>query len=146
MPQISRRSAVAIIFVAVSVTFFDTCRRRAHRRVALAHPRAASCGATTRRRVRDEQAGFLAAGLQLWLAVLGGSGSVREWRAASGIGALLFTSIHMTLLGALFAVTPRPLYVHAAHQVSMAAALSDQHLGGEIMLLWRCLVPRGGWR
>ena len=41
--------------------------------------------------------------------------------------------MHMTLLGALFALTPRALY--AAHHGAGAAALADQHLGGVIMLL-----------
>jgi putative membrane protein len=36
--------------------------------------------------------------------------------------------MHMTLLGALFALPPRPLYAHAG-------SLADQHLGGVIMLL-----------
>jgi putative membrane protein len=72
-----------------------------------------------------EQASFLAAGLFLWIAAIGGDAARR---GAAGIGALLFTSMHMTLLGALFALSPRPLYAHAA-------SLSDQHLGGVIMLL-----------
>jgi putative membrane protein len=48
--------------------------------------------------------------------------------------ALLLTSMHMTLLGALLALTPRPLYVHAAG-LSSLTAIQDQHLGGAIMLL-----------
>ncbi len=81
-----------------------------------------------------EQISFLAAGLLLWLAALGGSAAARRWRAAAGIGAVLFTSIHMTMLGALFALTPRVLYAHHAAGDG-AAALADQHLGGAIMLL-----------
>ena len=73
-----------------------------------------------------EQMTFLASGLLLWSAAVGGQ-SVQHWRAGAGIGALLFTSIHMTLLGALFALTPRALYGHGD--------LFDQHLGGAIMLL-----------
>jgi putative membrane protein len=38
--------------------------------------------------------------------------------------------MHMTLLGALFALANRPLFTH----VDGAAALADQHLGGAIML------------
>jgi putative membrane protein len=72
-----------------------------------------------------EQASFLAAGLFLWFAAIGGDA---PRRGAAGIGALLFTSMHMTLLGALFALAPRPLYAHAA-------SIADQHLGGVIMLL-----------
>jgi putative membrane protein len=42
----------------------------------------------------------------------------------------------MTLLGALLALSPRPLYGHA-HGAGIAglAPLDDQHLGGAIMLL-----------
>ena len=52
-------------------------------------------------------------------------------RAAAGVVALLLTSMHMTLLGALLALSPRPLYAHAGHGPS---ALDEQHLGGAIML------------
>jgi putative membrane protein len=79
-----------------------------------------------------EQASFLAAGLLLWLSALGGAAAAQPWRAAAGIGALVFTSMHMTLLGALFALTPRPLYQHGPVR---AGALADEHLGGAIMLL-----------
>lgn len=48
--------------------------------------------------------------------------------------ALLLTSMHMTLLGALLALTPRPLYDHAASTLHIAP-LFDQHLGGAIMIL-----------
>ena len=78
-----------------------------------------------------EQAAFLGAGLLLWMAVAGGEAPGGVARSAVGIAALLFTSMHMTLLGALFALTPRVLYDHHAG----AAALSDQHAGGVIMLL-----------
>jgi putative membrane protein len=48
------------------------------------------------------------------------------------VAALLFTSIHMTLLGSLFTFAPRALYgQRAAH----GHTLDDQHLGGGIMLL-----------
>lgn len=74
-----------------------------------------------------EQTTFLAAGLLLWLSAFGGSPAGRSNRAAAGIIALLLTSMHMTLLGALLALSARPLYAHAA--------LDDQHLGGAIMLV-----------
>ena len=51
-------------------------------------------------------------------------------RAGAGVLALLLTSMHMTLLGALLALAPRPLYAHPAS----VAALDEQHLGGAIML------------
>lgn len=80
-----------------------------------------------------EQGSFLAAGLLVWLSAFGGGGErVRERRGA-GIAALLLTSMHMTLLGALLALTPRPLYTHA--EVCALSPLDDQHLGGAIMLL-----------
>ncbi|HXG67992.1 MAG TPA: cytochrome c oxidase assembly protein, partial [Blastocatellia bacterium] len=55
-------------------------------------------------------------------------------RRAAGVVGLLLTSMHMTLLGALLALTPRPLYHHAAG-FSGLTPLEDQHLGGAIMLL-----------
>ena len=48
--------------------------------------------------------------------------------------ALLLTAMHMTLLGALLGLTPRPLYQHM-DGFSGLSALDDQHLGGAIMLL-----------
>jgi putative membrane protein len=72
-----------------------------------------------------EQGMFLAAGLLLWLSARGGA----------GVFALLFTSMHMTLLGALFAVAPRTLYPHTAGGIAGLTPLADQHVGGAIMLL-----------
>ena len=71
-----------------------------------------------------EQASFLAAGLLLWSAVLA------PRHRAAGVGALLVTSMHMTLLGALIGLAPRPLYTHHG-----ADALADQQLAGVVMLL-----------
>jgi putative membrane protein len=73
-----------------------------------------------------EQASFLVAGLWLWLAAFGGGPSRAPW---SGVAALLFTSIHMTLLAAIFALAPRDVYGHAGDPAG------DQHLGGSLMLL-----------
>lgn len=81
-----------------------------------------------------EQGLFLVAGLAVWLSAFGGGGDRQQERTGAGIAALLLTSMHMTLLGALLALTPRALYVHAAHDPGLAA-LDDQHLGGAIMLL-----------
>jgi putative membrane protein len=81
-----------------------------------------------------EQASFLVAGVLLWMAAIGGEDEQRRVRAGAGIVALLFTSMHMTLLGALFALSGRPLFQHAALQGG-AAATADQQLGGVIMLL-----------
>lgn len=82
-----------------------------------------------------EQAMFLAAGLLLWLSAFGGARRHRQARAAAGIGGLLLTSMHMTLLGALLALTPRPLYSHADGGFLGLSPLEDQHLGGVLMLL-----------
>jgi putative membrane protein len=59
-----------------------------------------------------EQASFLAAGLLLWWSAAGGGRGIEPWRPGAGAAAMLFTSIHMTLVGALFALAPRPLFVH----------------------------------
>jgi putative membrane protein len=83
-----------------------------------------------------EQASFLAVGLLVWLAAFGrGRGPARAaWGA--GILALFLTSMHMTLLGALLALSPRPLYGHAhAAGIAGLTPLDDQHLGGAVMLL-----------
>jgi putative membrane protein len=79
-----------------------------------------------------EQLSFLAAGLWLWLAVLGGDPQARRARAGTSVVALLLTFAHMTLIGALLSLTPRPLYAHAH---AGAAPLADQQIGGTIMLL-----------
>ncbi|MET0343949.1 MAG: cytochrome c oxidase assembly protein [Polyangiales bacterium] len=86
-----------------------------------------------------EQGSFLAAGLWLWLAVLGGPRALHEARRGAGILALLLTSMHMTLLGALLALPPRVLYLHGPIH-DAAASLADQHWGGAIMLIGGSLV------
>jgi putative membrane protein len=82
-----------------------------------------------------EQASFITAGLLLWLAVLGGDRDAQRARGGAGVVALLFTSMHMTLLGALFALANRPLFAHAPAGPSGLPPLADQQLGGTIMLL-----------
>ncbi len=81
-----------------------------------------------------EQGAFLLAGLLVWLSAFGGDPINRRGRAGAGVAALLLTSMHMTLLGALLALTPRALYAHAGH-LSNLTPLEDQHLGGAIMLI-----------
>jgi putative membrane protein len=85
-----------------------------------------------------EQVTFLASGLLLWLSACGGRARGGA-RSGAGVVALLLTSMHMTLLGALLALAPRPLYAHAAHSghadPGQLDPLADQHLGGAIMLL-----------
>lgn len=86
-----------------------------------------------------EQASFLAAGLLLWSTSFARGGRVH---AATGAGALLFTSIHMTLLGALLSLAPRPLY-GTGDVTCFGVALDagqDQQLGGVIMLAVGALV------
>jgi len=81
-----------------------------------------------------EQATFLGSGLLVWLSAFGGNARERVHRTGAGILALLLTSMHMTLLGALLALPPRPLYACAAEGTSLTP-LEDQHLGGAIMLI-----------
>jgi putative membrane protein len=81
-----------------------------------------------------EQGMFLLTGLVLWLSACGGETWGRRSRAAAGVVGLLLTAMHMTLLGALLALSPRPLYAHVDSFTGLTA-LEDQHLGGAIMLL-----------
>lgn len=81
-----------------------------------------------------EQGSFLLAGLLVWLSVLGGPIRTDGNRLGAGIIALLLTSMHMTLLGALLALTPRPLYMHAGVFTKLTP-LADQQLGGAIMIV-----------
>jgi putative membrane protein len=81
-----------------------------------------------------EQGMFLLTGLVLWLSACGGETWGRRSRAAPGVVGLLLTAMHMTLLGALLALSPRPLYAHVGSFPGLTA-LEDQHLGGAIMLL-----------
>lgn len=80
-----------------------------------------------------EQASFFGAALWLWMAALGGAGD-RHARKGAGVVALLLTSMHMTLLGALLALATRPLYQHH-DAIAALTPLADQQLGGAIMLL-----------
>ena len=81
-----------------------------------------------------EQASFLAGGLLLWLVCLR-----RETVGGrlAGAGGLLLTSMHMTLLGVLLTMAPRPLFGTEA-VTCLGLVLSpehDQQLGGVIMLM-----------
>jgi putative membrane protein len=80
-----------------------------------------------------EQTSFLVASLWLWTAALDAS-DARTGRGSAGVVSLLFTSMHMTLLGALFALANRPLFQHAQAGAGLSA-VADQQLGGVIMLL-----------
>jgi putative membrane protein len=80
-----------------------------------------------------EQASFLGAALWLWIAAIGGARDSHA-RKGAGVFALLLTSMHMTLLGALLALATRPLYRHH-DAIGALSPLADQQLGGAIMLL-----------
>jgi putative membrane protein len=77
---------------------------------------------------------FLLSGLLMWLSAFGGDERSARPRRAAGVVGLLLTSMHMTLLGALLALSPRPLYAHV-EGFGRLAPLEDQHLGGAIMLI-----------
>lgn len=82
-----------------------------------------------------EQASFFGISLLVWLVALGGRDQGNA--ALGGAMALFFTSMHMTLLGALLGLSPRSLY--AGHHDGDAgwlglSPLADQQLGGVVML------------
>lgn len=81
-----------------------------------------------------EQGTFLLAGLWVWLSAFGGNALRDGRRGAAGVVGLLLTSMHMTLLGALLALAPRPVYAHHSGFASLSP-LQDQHLGGAVMIL-----------
>lgn len=91
-----------------------------------------------------EQATFLFAGIFLWVTSFAAPG--QRAHAATGAIALLLTSIHMTFLGALLALTPRPLY--GTGEVTcfgmVLDARLDQNLGGVIMLAVGAVVYLAG--
>ena len=89
-----------------------------------------------------EQASFFASGLLLWLSCLGGARDGRQGRQLAGTFGLLFTSMHMTLLGALLTLSPRPLYGSgdvSCFGIPLSAAV-DQQVGGVVMLLVGAVV------
>ncbi|MGN6303514.1 MAG: cytochrome c oxidase assembly protein [Mesorhizobium sp.] len=91
-----------------------------------------------------EQASFLIAGLFLWLTCL--APAQKPAQTASGALALLLTSIHMTLLGALLSLASRPLYGVADVTCFglVLGAGQDQALGGVIMLMIGAAVYLAG--
>jgi putative membrane protein len=82
-----------------------------------------------------EQAMFFAAGLLLWSACLGAREAANSARRAAGVGALLLTTMHMTLLGVLIALAPRPLFDGHDHSLLGIDPLFDQQAAGVVMLL-----------
>ncbi len=93
-----------------------------------------------------EQVTFLLAGLMLWLSCLGGLETGRDGRRLAGAVGLLFTSMHMTLLGALLALSPRALYgtVEVTCFGIPLSPVVDQQAGGVIMLLVGAAVYLAG--
>jgi putative membrane protein len=96
-----------------------------------------------------EQTSFLLSGLLLWGSVLrrpsrgaapSAVTSAVADATAAGIVALLLTFAHMTLLGAILSLSPRPLY----HHLSTADALVDQQVGGSLMLAMSAVVYTAG--
>ncbi len=82
-----------------------------------------------------EQAMFFAAGLLLWSACLGASDAGNSARRAAGVGALLLTTMHMTLLGVLIALAPRRLFEGHGHSLLGLDPMLDQQASGVVMLL-----------
>lgn len=81
-----------------------------------------------------EQISFALVSLLVWLIALASTTETRRSAALAGAMALFFTSMHMTLLGALLGLAPRPVYGEHLHQAGGLPALVDQQLGGVIML------------
>ena len=82
-----------------------------------------------------EQAMVFAAGLLLWSACLGARDAGNGARRAAGVGALLLTTMHMTLLGVLLALAPRPLFEGHGHSLLGLDPMLDQQASGVVMLL-----------
>ncbi|WP_432289561.1 cytochrome c oxidase assembly protein (plasmid) [Aminobacter sp. BA135] len=91
-----------------------------------------------------EQLIFLAVGLLLWSTSFAAPTEPRH--VAVGTSALLLTSIHMTLLGALLGLSPRPLY--GSGEVTcfgiVLDAGQDQQIGGVVMLMIGAVVYLAG--
>ncbi|MDF2235147.1 cytochrome c oxidase assembly protein [Albimonas sp. CAU 1670] len=85
-----------------------------------------------------EQATFLGAALAVWTTALAApaSGPGRAGAAMAGAGALLFTSMHMTLLGVLIALSPRAICLAQTPGGGLFGLdlLRDQEVGGLLML------------
>jgi putative membrane protein len=86
-----------------------------------------------------EQASFAGAALLVWLVAFSGP-------PLAGALTLFFTSMHMTLLGALIGLATRPIYPghdHAAGWPGLGP-MDDQHVGGVVMLAIGGIVYLGG--
>jgi putative membrane protein len=86
-----------------------------------------------------EQASFAGAALLVWFIAFSGP-------PLAGAMTLFFTSMHMTLLGALIGLATRPIYPghdHGAGWLGLSA-IDDQHVGGVVMLAIGGIVYLGG--
>lgn len=86
-----------------------------------------------------EQASFAGIALLVWLVAFSGP-------ALAGAMTLFFTSMHMTLLGALIGLATRPIYPGHSHGTGWLGldTVNDQQLGGVIMLAIGGVVYLGG--
>lgn len=86
-----------------------------------------------------EQASFAGAALLVWLIAFSGP-------PLAGAMTLFFTSMHMTLLGALIGLATRPIYPGHDHGTGWPglSAIDDQHVGGVVMLAIGGIVYLGG--
>ena len=76
-----------------------------------------------------EQASFAGVALLVWFVAFAGS-------PLAGAISLFFTSMHMTVLGALIGLAPRPIYPGHHHGEAWLglSAMQDQQIGGVVML------------
>lgn len=82
-----------------------------------------------------EQASFAFASLLVWVLALAAPAGRRAQAALAGALTLFFTSMHMTLLGALIGLAPRSIYPGHAHPNPFGLSeMADQQVGGVIML------------
>lgn len=91
-----------------------------------------------------EQASFAAVSLLVWVVALAAGGATSRAAALGGAMTLFFTSMHMTLLGALIGLAPRPVFGTHLHHSTALSPLQDQQLGGVIMLAIGGVIYLGG--
>lgn len=84
-----------------------------------------------------EQVSFALVGIGLWSACFGAPDAAARLRRAVAVLALLWTTMHMTLLGALITLAPRLLYpAHLDTALPFGLTpLADQQVSGVVMLL-----------
>lgn len=99
-------------------------------------PAARALAASSGAGLAAEQVSFAAVGVALWCACYGTRDAATSTRRGIAVIALLWTTMHMTLLGALITLAPRPLYPsHAGATPFGLTPLADQQVGGVVMLL-----------